>query len=415
MPQRDFYGWKLLSVLWVVVFVNLAFPIYGSSVINTIMMQDLRLDRQTLGLLFSFFTIMSGLPGPLVGICISRFGVRRTLFSGSLLIAIGSVLMATIVSSGLLAALAFGVFVGTGVAAGGMISAQAGLSRWFVRRRALVLAILSSASGTGGFIASPLLNRLIAAAGGNWRAGWWLMAALSCIAGLAALAFVKESPADLNQTPDGRTLTDSETNRLKVHGWRSTEEWSVKEVLSGSSYWVMMLCQMGISCGYTVFLAHGIAHLQDLGHSRDAGSWAPSLMAFAGLFAKALVGLLGDKIDPRYIWVGFIASFGVGQFLLVNADSSFLMIAASGCMGIGFGGSVVAMAAVLSNYYGIKSFPALTGLAVAINTTLSAITPAVAGLMYDRGLGYQGVFYTLAAACFLGAAGLFMMKTPIRN
>ena len=147
MLSGRFYGWKLLVVLWVVVFVNLAFPIYGSSVVNAVMMRDLGLDRQTLGLLFSLFTILSGLPGPLVALCVDRFGIRRTLFAGSLLVSSGSVLMATLVRSGLGAALAFGLLVGTGVAAGGMLGAQAGLARWFVRRRALALSIMSTASG----------------------------------------------------------------------------------------------------------------------------------------------------------------------------------------------------------------------------------------------------------------------------
>jgi MFS family permease len=420
MPNREFYGWKLLSALWVVVFINLAFPIYGSSFINTIMMQDLHLDRKTLGLLVSLFTIMSGLPGPLVALCVNRFGIRRTLFGGSLLIVAGSVCMATVVHNGLHAALAFGVLVGTGVAAGGMIGAQAGLARWFVRRRALALAIISTASGMGGFLASPLLNRLITAFGGNWRIGWWFMAVLSCIAALAALIFVKESPADLNQEPDGgmpavegSLALNAPKKRGAVH--ITQEEWSVRGALKGNTYWVMMFCQMGMSCGYTAFLAHGIIHLQDLGHSRSAGALAPSMMAFAGLFAKAFIGFYGDRIDPRYIWAGLVAFFGLGQLLLVNADTQFLLIAASSCMGIGFGGSVVALAAVLSNYYGIKPFATLAGVAIAINTTFSSITPSAAGWLYDRGYGYAGVFYLLAGWCFLGAVILFFLKPPVRG
>lgn len=422
MPPGRFYGWKLLAILWVVVFVNLAFPIYGSSVVNAVMMRDLGLDRQTLGLLFSLFTIMSGLPGPLVALCVDRFGIRRTLFAGSLLVSSGSILMATLVRSGLGAALAFGLLVGTGVAAGGMLGAQAGLARWFVRRRALALSIISTASGVGGFIAAPLLNRIIEAAGGDWRMGWWFIAALSLAAGLVALVFVKERPEDLGQRPDGEAAPGEpgrggpgfrKLGRGAVH--ITSETWSVKEALGGFPYWVMMFCQMGMSCGYTVFLAHGVVHFQDLGHSRDAGAWAPSLMALAGLFAKGLVGVLGDRLDPRFIWAGFIGVFGVGQWLLVGADTQFLLVAASSCMGIGFGGSVVCLAAVISNYYGIKPFAALAGVAVAVNTSLSSVTPSIAGWLYDSGRGYNGVFYTLAGWCLMGAAVLFALKPPARN
>jgi MFS family permease len=420
MPDRNFYGWKLLSVLWGVVFVNLAFPMYGSSVINTAMMSDLNLDRRTLGFIFSLYTIMSGLPGPLVAISVDRFGIRFTLILGSLLVALGSFLMATVVNTGLHAALAFGIIVGAGVATGGLIAAQAGLARWFIHRRALALAIVYTASGVGGFLAAPLLNRIMASADGNWRMGWWFIAALSCVAGLTALAFVKERPEDLNQLPDGGLVHASEHavsgprgRRGAVH--RTTEVWSYREALCGPGFWLLMFCQMGMSCGYTVYLAHGIVHLQDLGHTRDAGSWAISLIALSGLLSKGIIGALGDRIDPRYLWAVFVGTFGLGQFLAVQAATPLMMVAVSVCLGIGFGGGVVCIAAVLSNYYGIKVFAALAGLAVAINTTLSSVTPSIAGWLYDGGHGYQGVFYTLGFWCVAGALILFAMKPPAKN
>ena len=116
MLKSKFYGWKLLSALWIIVFINLAFPIYGQSILNAVMLTDLNLDRRTLGFISALYTLMSGLPGPLVALSIQRFGVRLTLFLGSLLVALGSVIMATAVSTGLHAALAFGLVVGVGVA-----------------------------------------------------------------------------------------------------------------------------------------------------------------------------------------------------------------------------------------------------------------------------------------------------------
>ena len=117
------------------VVLNLGFPVYGSAVINAAMAGALHFDRKTLGLVFSVYMIMSGLPGPLVAISVNRFGVRRTLVIGSAFVIAGAVLMATVVSTGLQAALAFGVLVGTGVATGAALASQAGVAKWFVRRQ----------------------------------------------------------------------------------------------------------------------------------------------------------------------------------------------------------------------------------------------------------------------------------------
>jgi len=421
MPSRNFYGWKLLAALWFIVFINLAFPIYGSRGVEAVMMQDLDLNRQTLGSIFSLFTIMSGLPGPLVAVCVGRFGIRSTMFAGSLLIVIGSVLMATVVNSGLLAAMVFGIIIGIGVVMGGVIAAQVGLVKWFVRKRAFTLAILSSATAVGGFIAAPLLNRVIEFGGGNWRIGWWFMALLSCFAAVTAALFVKESPADLDQVPDG-SAEDAVSKkdkgaighkRLRVH--RTTETWTYRESLSGPVYWLLMVCQMGMSWGFVVFLSHGLVHLIDLGHTRDAGTWAISLMALIGLAAKGVVAVFGDRIEPRYIWACFIGIFGVGQVLVVQADSTVLMVLVAACIGIGFNGGVVCLATVLSNYFGTKPFASLTGLTIAVNTTMGAIGPFVAGRLYDNGYGYRGVFYTIAIWCVAGAIIMFLIKPPFKK
>jgi MFS family permease len=420
MPHQSFYGWKLLAALWVIVCINLAFPIYGARVLDAVMVEDLNLNRQTLGGIFSLYTIMSGLPGPLAALCVGRFGVRFTMFSGSLLVLIGSFLMATAVSSGLHAALAFGIVVGAGVAMGGVVGAQAGIAKWFVRRRALALAIFSTATGVGGFIASPLLNKILELSDRDWRMGWGVIAALACIGALISFMFIKEEPKDLGQSPDGSASNTAEktgagAGRARRKVYLTAQDWSYREVVSDRSFWIMMVCHMGMGCGYILFLGHGVVHLMDMGHTRDAGSWAISLIALTSLFGKGIIAALGDWIEPRYIWAGFVAIFGVGMILAVHAGTTPMLVGVAACLGIGFGGGVVCIATVLSNYYGTKVFASLIGLSLAINTTMGAIAPYVAGRLYDSGYGYQGVFYALALWCGAGAIVLFIVKIPVKK
>src|SRR5512136_286535 len=104
--KAEFYGWRLLAAFWAISVVNLAFPNYGSSVMNPYMAADLQLDRRMLGLPYSVFVLMSGLPGPLIALLINRKGVRLTLVIGGLLVLAGSLAMALFVNSGMQAVLA---------------------------------------------------------------------------------------------------------------------------------------------------------------------------------------------------------------------------------------------------------------------------------------------------------------------
>src|SRR6267378_5094464 len=242
MPTQRFYGWTMLVALWSVVFLNLGFPAYGPAVINPAMAKALDLHRETLGNMFSVYMIMSGLPGPLVALSVNHFGVRKTLVLGSALTIVGALLMATVVTSGLGAMLCFGLLVGTGVATGSAMASQAGLARWFVRRRSLALSVLYSAGAIGGFVAAPLLNRIIQATG-SWRAGWWLLAALSAAAACIALVFVRERPEDLGQVADGfgQPLAAGELAVDTRPTFVSRREWTFRDAVRNPTYWMLLI------------------------------------------------------------------------------------------------------------------------------------------------------------------------------
>jgi len=413
MPKHIFYGWTMLATLWCVMFLNLGFPAYGPAVINPAMARALGLNRETLGNMFSVYMIMSGLPGPLVALSINRLGVRKTLVLGSMLTIAGALLMATVVTGGLGGMLCYGLLVGTGVAAGGAMASQAGLARWFVRRRSLALAVLYSAGAIGGFVAAPLLNRLIEAAG-TWRAGWWLLAALSAGAACIVLVFVRERPEDLGQVADGFAppAAGGQPALDTRPAFVSRSEWTFRQAARHPSYWLLLGSLVGGSGGYTLFLAHGVVHMQDLGHSAGVGAWAVGIMTISGLIGKAILAAFGDRIDPRYIYALFVGVFGIGLVVVVNAHALWQVVLFATCIGIGFGGGLVCLMAVLSNYYGTRAFASLAGVAIAINTTLSAIAPKVAGRLFDQGVGYAVNFYFLAAWCFIGAAVLLFMRRP---
>ena len=403
----------MLAALWGVMFLNLGFPAYGPAVINAAMAKAVGLNREALGDMFSVYMIMSGLPGPLVAMSVNHFGVRKTLVMGSSLIIVGSLLMATVVAGALGAMLCFGLLVGAGVATGAALASQAGLARWFVRRRSLALSVLYSAGAIGGFVAAPLLNRLIEASG-TWRAGWWLLAILSVAAMCIALVFVRERPEEMGQVADGFAppAADGAAAPDSRPWFVTRREWKFRDAVRNATYWVLLTSLIGCSGGYTLFLAHGVVHLQDLGHSTRIGAWAVGVMTVSGLIGKLILATLGDRIDPRYIFALFMAVFAVGLVVIVDARAFWQVILFAVCLGIGFGGGLVCLMSVLSNYFGTRAFASLAGLAVAINTTLSAIAPKVAGRLFDQGVGYGATFYFLAAWCFVGAVALCFTRRP---
>jgi MFS family permease len=344
---------------------------------------------------------------------VNRFGVRRTLIAGGLMNIAGATFMATTASSGMAAYLGFGLVIGGGVCTGAAIASQTAVSRWFVRRRAMAMSILYSSGAIAGFAASKFILPWTTQAAGTWRAGWWVIAAASGIAVLLAFVFVREKPEDMGMQPDGEgPLTAGAPMRARP-GYITATPWEFRDVARRPSYWLLVASLVGGSGGYTLFLAHGIVHLQDLGHAPEVAFGVIPTMAVTGLLAKVVLIALGDRMDPRWIWAGFMVFFGAGLVLIVDPRTSQMVDLAAACVGIGFGGGVVCLMTVIGNYFGLKAFALLSGIAIAINTTLSALAPYIAGTLYDRGYGYDGICYFLAGWCFLGALALFLIRRPI--
>jgi MFS family permease len=422
MAQVKFYGWKLVAALWLIVFINLAFAAYGSPVMNAAMATQLHWNRTLAGLPYATYTVMSGVPALLVAVLVRYIGVRWTVVLGTCLILIGALSMATIVHSATGALIAFGLFVGLGVAWGGPFGVQPGVVNWFVRRRALALAIVYSAGGVGGLIAARLLNRLITSAGGDWRAGWWLYAGLATIALVVAAAAIRDRPADLGQAPDGdagpadaAAVGASAAPVRSIPAFITREVWSFGEVVRSGKFWIMVLTLCGGSAGYTLFLAQGMLHLADLGHTTAQAATAVSLTTGSTLLGKIALGALGDRVDPRYIWSVTMAVFGIGLVTVVGARSMASVYLFSVCIGFGFGGGLVCMMSVLSNYYGPRVFPAAAGLSGALNTLVSFCLSVGGGRIYDEVGSYAPTFYSLAIWCFAGAIALLLVRAPLRG
>ena len=102
------------------------------------------------------------------------------------------------------------------------------------------------------------------------------------------------------------------------------------------------------------------------------------------------------------------------MLLIVHATRLGDVYAFAICLGAGFGGMIVCMMAVLSNYYGTQAYPSLVGLALATQTTFGAIAPIVAGWAYDRFGTYNYCFYFIAVVCVAGVVLLLTIRPPTR-
>lgn len=412
--EQKFYGWKLVGVLWVLYLLNMGFPLYGGAVINSYMMKEIVMDRTTFGLGFSLLNLFVGTSAILVGMSITKWGVRKTFIIGSALIAIGSLWMAQVASQPWHYLVGFGFLVGCGLGFGCIVALSTTITRWFVKFRGRAMALAMTASGFAGFIGAPAMNKLIASSGGNWRLAWMVVAGIAVVSAIIAWLFVKERPQDLGQIPDGKEVTETATAVAANNALVTKFVWDPSDVYKSLTYWLTVLAAAASQWPFFFFTAHWIMHLKGKGITPADAAFAMGMFTMGGIFGRLISGWLMDKIAARYVFMLGMCCYLAGSYLAVQAAPEAMMSAyiAAILYGAGFGWTFVAQNTMLGNFFGPAAFPKVNGMLQAISAVIVSGAGVVGGKLFDMFHSYTPAFELNAAICVAGVICVLFATMP---
>ena len=394
-PRPTFYGWFLLIVLAAIVGINFGFCFTGASVTNSSMAAEMGLSRSMLGLGFTAFVLMVGCSAPVSAKLVGRYGPRKTLAIGSLLVAVGAILLTMVVDSGWSYVAVYGGVVALGSGLGALIPAQACVTNWFVKRRSFGLAVVLAGSGVAGSIAAPLINQAIAWNGGDWRGGWYCVCIAAFVSGCLALLFVRDRPQDVGQQPDGEMVA------VEVIDAQATirapdRVWTMSQAMRTPAYWLIGLAAVGETVPSSSVLAHGVPHLIDLGHRPEVAAGAISIFALSSVAGKLGAGYLCDRFDSRYMWALFILVLSAAVVMANLARDLKMMAVFAILLGLGAGGSLTCWHSTVAHYFGPRAFAKILGSQMPFTNAFAALGPFLTGVAYDRFGTYQSAFFVMA-------------------
>ncbi|TWH45018.1 MFS transporter [Sporomusa sp. KB1] len=406
--EQKFYGWKLVGVLWTLYLLNMGFPLYGGAVINSFMLKEIPMDRTTYGLGFSLLNLFVGTSAILVGMAITKWGVRRTFVIGSGLLAVGTLWMAQVATQPWQYLVGFGFLVGCGLGFGTIVALSTTVTRWFVTFRGRAMALAMTASGFAGFIGAPAMNQLIAANGGNWRLAWLVVTGIVVISAMIAWFFVKERPQDIGQVPDGQAAAVTVAATPVTNALVTKYIWEPADVYKSITYWLTVLAAAASQWPFFFFTAHWIMHLKGKGISSADAAFAMGMFTMGGIFGRLISGWLMDRMAARYVFMLGICCYFIGSYLAVQAAPGMLMAAyvAAVFYGAGFGWSFVAQNTMLGNFFGPAAFPKINGMLQAISAVVVSGAGVVGGKLFDSFQSYTPAFQLNAA---IGLAGIICL------
>ncbi len=396
--ETGFYGWRPLTGAILTFMVCSGVFFYSFGVFLSFMSAEFGWGRGVLGGALSVALLTSGLPGPLIGASINRFGPRRNIILGNCLMAVGLVSMSFATQVWQLYVF-YGLLIGLGTGFGMYIPCTTIVNNWFVKRQATAMALLLSAGGLAGFAFPPLTTWLLSSAG--WQATWLIMAAghFTATVVIGGLILVRDRPEDERRRVDTEVAGPPAVERPAAADAATRRRDLVRLPL----FWLIVAAYMTSFFAIGTLSAHQVAYLRDLGHSPITAAFTFSIMAASTLLGRLSFGVLSSRYDMRRLVVAFYCIQLAALGILLAAPSLTLIYTYAVLFGISFGGLTVAAPTLIGVSFGRASFVKILSIAYPIALTVEAVGPLLAGAIHDMTDSYVAAFSVVAA---VSAAGL---------
>jgi predicted MFS family arabinose efflux permease len=337
--------------------------------------------RSQLALGIALISLVMGLSSPVLGMLLDRWSIRGIMLLGILTTATGFLLAASATSvSGFL--VSYGLVVGAGVTAFGVLPAGKLAANWFPHATGRALGIVSLpillAAGP------PLFGLVLELSG--WRALLRSFAVV-CLCFAPVLLLLRDHPPGAEE-PALRTA------RVGEPGWR--------EALTDSRFWLLVLLGGAMFSGGIVLVTHVVQHALNLGISLPRASLLLSVNGVAGIAGAFLFGWLADYLRPSgAIAINFLLQAAAWPLLIVQ-DGMLGLVLAVAVLGLCGGGAHPALSALVGRVFGARRFGTLMGLLTLLLIPFTFGAAPIAGLLYDRAGDYGSAFMLVAGLALTG-------------
>lgn len=363
------------------------------------MVDDLGWSQIAAGMSFSILGLACGLSSPLPPFFMKWVGTRLTMFVGSLVLAAGFLIAASIEQ------IEYFFLATTLMGAGfSLIAPSPGvylIATWFPDRSARLMGYYFMAGSFGG-VAGPLIVGGIVTLTGSWRAHWLLMALAALALGIIFLFCIR----------DNVRVETVEQVKAAGGGGRMGDpasDWTVRRALASPIFIQIAFAMLVVQTVVTTMHSTLVAHVAALGHGSASGALAMSLLALAGTLSKGVTGVLSERWSAKLLLVGglFLQCFAMLMLGSISAPAMIYLTAL--LFGTGWGFGWLAAHILLLRYFGAAIAGEMVAMAT-MATTIAVLGPLYAGYVADTQGSFSPAF--MIFALLLGLAALVSMLLP---
>ncbi len=390
-PRRSSQTYILMTA-FLALFAIVGFAYYGLPFFYDFMIADYGWSRtevtsgNALGKL-----LVAPLFGFVAGWMIDRYGPRRLMISGSLMM--GTALIGLSFSSTLGMFYLFYIFNALGYVFGGPLPCQVLISRWFDKNRGKAMGIAYLGIGAGGALV-PLIS-----AGLENEFGWKMaLGALGVLIILIALPmawFIKEPRINVVKTGNIEKMVP------------------MKTILRNPNFYLLALgsmCSIGAVGGVGQHLK---LYLRDLDFSQSEAAHVMSFVLLSSLIGRVLMGWLADLIKRKYVMILIYLIVATAIPLLLVPDFTGRIYIFAVIFGIGLGGDYMIIPLMAGDLFGVRALGRTMGIILVADGIAESSFPMLVGYLYNETTkSYSVGFIVLICLALTGAILVSFLSTP---
>ena len=397
-PTGLFRGWIVVAGAFGVLFVGFGVA-YSFAAFFHSLREEFDATRSDVSLVFAITGFLYFSLGAVSGPIADRFGPRRVVLAGILLVAAG-VFLASAAQTLWQVYVTYSLCVGIGV---GMayVPVVGAVQKWFVKKRGL-----ASGMAVAGIGAGTLAVPLLAAVGielWDWRATYLALAALTVAIGVPAALAVDGSPERRGLAPDGETT---------VEGVAPVAPWgySIRDALRARPFHLLYLAGIATTLGIFIPFAHLAAYARDEGFSDGFGALLIGLIGIGSTAGRLFLGGWADRFGRRKALIATFATMGLVLLFWLAATDRWSLAVFALVFGAAYGGFVALLPALTADYFGTRNTGGILGALYTAAGIGALVGPVVAGAMYDARDSYT--LPILLAVAMNGVAVLCVAFAP---
>jgi MFS family permease len=375
------YRWYLLMFTAFTFAIVITMPGASLAVLFEEIAADLHLNLVQIGMIWGIGSLLAIFTGSLCGALIDRFGPKRVLIAGILLVGLFNSLrgLAHDFSSLMILVLLVGGVVPMVSTSGFKINGV-----WFHRQLGTANSVLSMGMALGLVAGSLLAATTLSPALGGWRPTMYFFGALDLLAAGIWL-FIDPLPPK-RDAPEGAVTVPM--HEALAHVLRLRDLWPLGLALFGIG-----ACQQGMA-GYLALYLRGI------GWAGPTADTALSMVYAASLACILPIGFVSDRLRSRkWVLLAAIAVMAAGTGWLSAAGGAAIWVAVvvAGMMRDGSVAVVLTMAVETENV-GPRYAGTATGFIMTFFFLGGLISPPIGNKLADLAPGAPFIFWAVMAA-----------------